>query len=330
MSILSTRGPSIFRFIGHAVFGIVTVVGAFWVWGALSVQLSKTPYNIAISVLILTTIIAIALRFRARRLGWICFFLAAAIVALWYQSVKPSNQRDWAFDVAHGVGASLDGDIVTLSNVRNFVWSDENTAEEFWENRTLDLSELQSVDMFTSVWDNPNIAHLLISFGFADGQRVAFSVETRKESHEEFNIRGGFFRQFEIVLLAATEEDIVKVRTNHRQEDVRIYPVDLSRKQRRDLFLSYVQLAQDLEEQPKFYNTLTANCTTIVFSLARVIKPGMSLDWRLILSGHLPELVDKLGGFKDGISIEQRIKAAGITEKAAAYVGPDYSAAIRK
>lgn len=330
MSIISIRGFSISRIIGHVFFGIVTAIGAFWAWGALSVQLSEMPYNIAISVLILASFIAIALRFRARRLGWIWFIIAAAITALWYQNVKASNQRDWAFDVAHGVGASMDGDIVTLTNVRNFVWLDENTANESWENRTLDLSKLQSVDMFTSVWDNPSIAHLLISFGFADGQRVTFSVETRKESHEEFSIKGGFFRQFEIVLLAATEEDIVKLRTNHRHEDVKLYPVDLSRKQRQDLFLSYIELAQDLQEQPQFYNTLTANCTTTVFRLAQVIKPGMNLDWRLIMSGHLPELVDKLGGFKDGISIEQRIKTAGITAKAAAYSGLDYSAAIRK
>ena len=232
--------------------------------------------------------------------------------------------------MAHGVGAEVDGNLIKLTNVRNFDWIDETKANESWEERRVDLSNLQSVDMFTSVWDNPSIAHLLVSFGFSDGQRVVFSLETRKESHEAFNIKGGFFRQFELILLATTEEDAVKLRTNYRQEDVRRYEVNLNEKLRRELFLSYINLAQEMQSEPKFYNTLTSNCTTEAYRIAKVVKPGMSADWRLVLSGHLAAFVDDMGGFKGDMPIEQRIEQAAITPKALAYKGADYSAAIRE
>jgi hypothetical protein len=269
------------------------------------------------------------MRWRRPGRGWLILLVLGLSVGGWYLSLQPSDTRDWTFDVRHGVGATRDGEQVTLTHVRDFVWHDATRADEAWVTRTVDLGKLASVDMLTSVWDSPDIAHLLVSFGFSDGQRIVFSVETRKESHESFNVIGGFFRQFELVLIAGTEDDLIKLRTNHRQEDVRLYPVTLSASQRRDLFLAYVDLAQRLQAQPAFYNTLTANCTTTVYELAQVLRPGLSLDWRLVMSGHLVGYVDEMGGFADDMPLETRIAQAAITEKALAYTGADYSAGIR-
>ena len=306
------------------------MIGVFlWSWGAFAVQLSGTLFYAALVSILIATIVTFFLRFRARRLGWIGLVIILAAVGFWYQGFKPAEDRDWAFDVAHGVQAQVEGDLVKLSNVRNFAWIDASTANESWEDRSFDVSKLLSVDMFTSVWDHPSIAHLLVGFGFSDGQRVVFSLETRKESHESFNLLGGFFRQFELILLATTEEDAVKLRTNYRQEDVRRYEVNLNEQLRRELFMSYINLAQEIQEEPKFYNTLTSNCTTEAYRISKVIKPGMSADWRLVLSGHLAAFVDDMGGFQGDMPIEQRIEEAAITPRALAYTGTDFSAAIR-
>lgn len=326
---MTSRFSRIGRFAGHAVFGTITIGVFLWSWGAFSVQLSGVIYYAALGCLGVATVAAFLLRSRARRFGWTGLFAIVVAVGFWFQGFKPAEDRDWAFDVAHGVQAQVDGNKVRLSNVRNFDWIDTTTANQSWEDRNLDISKLQSVDMFTSVWDHPSIAHLLVSFGFSDGQRVVFSLETRKESHESFNLLGGFFRQFELILLATTEEDAVKLRTSYRKEDVRRYEVNLNEKHRRDLFMSYINLAQEMQNEPKFYNTLTSNCTTEAYRIAKVVKPGMSADWRLVLSGHLAAFVDDMGGFQGSMPIEQRIEEAAITSKALAYSGPDFSAAIR-
>ncbi|MEP2892683.1 DUF4105 domain-containing protein [Tateyamaria sp.] len=326
---MSSNFSRVGRFLGHVVFAFIAVGFFLWSWAAFSVQLSGIFYYVCVVAVFIAVMAAFVLRRRARRLGWVGLVAIFAVLGIWYQGFEPAEDRDWAFDVAHGVQPHVDGDQITLSKVRNFEWTDETSANESWEDRSFDISKLQSVDMFTSVWDHPSIAHLLVSFGFSDGQRVVFSLETRKESHEAFNLLGGFFRQFELILLATTEEDAIKLRTNYRQEDVRRYEVNLSPEQRRDLFMSYIYLGQDMQAEPKFYNTLTSNCTTEAYRIAKVVKPRMNADWRLVLSGHLAAFVDDMGGFQEAMPIEQRMEEAAITPTALAYTGTDFSAAIR-
>ncbi|WP_328593410.1 Lnb N-terminal periplasmic domain-containing protein [Tritonibacter aquimaris] len=179
--------------------------------------------------------------------------------------------------------------------MRDFDWQNTITATERWITQDYDLEQLESVDMLTSVWGNPYIAHLLVSFGFADGKRVVFSVEIRREEGERFSEIGGFFRQLELVLIAATERDTVKLRTDYCGEEVRMLPVNLTADQRRAMFMSYVGLAQDLERKPQFCNTITANCTTVVYGVARNQKSDLPLRQSLILSGRLPQYLEDLG-----------------------------------
>jgi hypothetical protein len=78
------------------------------------------------------------------------------------------------------------------------------------------------VDLIMSYWMGEAIAHTIISFGFDNGQRRAFSIETRKESDESFSSIAGFFEEYELAIVAADERDVVRVRSNIRGEDVRI------------------------------------------------------------------------------------------------------------
>ena len=316
-------------YIRHFWFFIITTALSAWTVTAFSVHFDSAPFYIASFVFGAVAIGVFALRFWSSRHAWFGFAALFAVVTLWYQTILPSHDRNWTSDVAQLLDAEVNEDKVLLKNMRDFAWSDEKTAKENWIDREFDLNKIKSVDMVTSVWDNPDIAHLLVSFGFEDQENVVFSVEIRKESHEKYSVVGGFFKQFEIALVAATEEDVLKLRTNHRQEDVKLFPVDISKEQQQDLFMSYVKLAQDWAKEPQFYHTITGNCTTTVAKLARVIKPDLTFDKRMILSGRLPSLVADLGGFETELPIEERMKRAEITAKALALGDTDYSTGIR-
>ncbi len=125
--------------------------------------------------------------------------------------------------------ACRDGSLITLDNVRNFRWRSGSDYTVRWENRRYDLDRTESVDLVLSTWGMPAIAHTLVSFGFSDGQRVVFSVEIRKERHEQFSELGGFFKQFEFSVVAADERDIIYVRTAVRGEQVSLYPIRMPR-----------------------------------------------------------------------------------------------------
>lgn len=248
--------------------------------------------------------------------GWGGFALLGLGIGGWYLSLRPRGDRVWAPDVARIVTGTRQGEIVTLHDIRDFDWIDETQAHEHWREARVDLTGLQSADLFTSVWDSPEIAHVLISFGFADGQRLVFSVEIRREQGEVFSSIGGFFRQFELALIAATEADIIQLRTTHRGEDVRIYPLRLTPDQLRRLFLGYVDLGNRLAARPQWYNTITANCTTVVWQLARAVHPALPLDVSVLLSGRLPGLLHRLGLIANDRPLDEVRRAAAITEHA--------------
>jgi hypothetical protein len=146
-----------------------------------------------------------------------------------------------------------------------------------------------------SYWAGETIAHTIISFGFTDGTRLAFSIETRKEVGEAYSPIAGFFKQYELSVIAADERDVVRVRSNVRGEDVRIYRLRMTSAAAQVLLHEYVTMLNNIADQPRFYNTLTANCTTLVYNMVRVIHPGLPLDPRILLTGYLPDYAYDLG-----------------------------------
>ena len=245
---------------------------------------------------------------------WIGVGLILLGWGVWYGTLRPGTDRDWAADVAHGVTATVDADTVTLHNVRDFHWTAAHDFSAHWEDRTYRLSDLRTMDLISSVRASPSFAQTLVSFGFADGRHVVFSAEVRRGRDQVYSRLGGFFRMFDLVLIAADERDIVGLRRDVRGEWVSLFPLDVPSEQMRGAFLSFVALGNELAARPRFYNTLTTNCTAVVWRLARSIAPGLPLDWRVLASGHLPEYLHDLGVLAPDMPIDEVLALARRTE----------------
>jgi hypothetical protein len=261
---------------------------------------------------------------------WIGILLLCLLsVVLWF-AIRPSDTRDWDTDVQFGVTAALGEDQVTLANVRNFDWTTKTDYIPRWETRAYRPDQVVSMDVFTSTWSSPLIAHTLVSFGFADGEHVVFSAEIRREKNEAYSNLGGFFRQFELVLIAADERDIVRLRSDIRGETVSRFPLDLPQPTMAQAFLTFANLGNDLAANPQFYNTVTSNCTTIPFRLARQIEPKMPFDWRILLSGHFAAYLRDLGVTGQGQSLNDMLALARLPRTGSAGDdGAAFSARIR-
>ncbi len=252
--------------------------------------------------------------------------LAAVVFAGW-GSLAASNTRDWQPDVARAPTASIDGDLVTVKNVRNFHYRSETDYDERWEERRFDLAKLSGMDIFFSHWGSPLIAHTIMSWSFADGQHLAVSIETRKEKGEEYSAVAGFFRQYELIYIAADEADVVKVRTNLRGEEVYLYRLRVPKERARALLLDYFEAMNELNREPAWYNALTENCTTTIRQ--RVIHAGgsMPLSWKLLANGYLPELLYERGRLDTSLPFVELKDLSHINERAR--TAGDFSAAIR-
>lgn len=271
-------------------------------------------------------------RWRSRALGGFVVLLAL-LMACW-RAIEPSNDRNWEPESAVLAYATIDGDRITLRNIRNFDYHSETDFERSYYDRSFDLRELNAVDLFAVYWMGPAIAHVFLSFGFTDGSHVAISIEARKERGEAYSSVKGFFRQYELYYAVGDERDLVRLRTNYRRnppEQVYLYRLQGSVSSGRRLLLEYLHRLNVLKEHAEWYNSLTTNCTNSIWLHSRVNPEHVRYSWRILLSGYLPELLYERGKLDNSVPFEVLQRRGDIKARAqAADNAAEFSERIRE
>ena len=304
--------------------------GALALWYQLPARRAVRAFACALWMLLVAGLIALAVLIW-RPWPLLAYAVLLAALLAWWAGIRPTHRRCWAPDVDRLLHGSVDGDVVTLRNVRNFDWHRDDDFDVRWETRHYDLAALVGADAILSYWNGRAIAHAMVSFGFDDGRHLVFSVEIRKRRGQAYSSLGGFFKCFEMIVLAAEERDIVRVRTNVRGEDDYLYPLSMDRAALRALFASYVEAANALCATPRFYHSVSSNCTTLVYRMARQAHPGLPLDIRLLLTGYLPGYLREHGVLDPRFTLRQWRQRARITGRARRCPADgDFSRAIRE
>ncbi len=317
--------------------GAVLIAGATG-WGALALNFDGPGSDIlrmalasAFAVVGLAALVAFFLP-RTRRLAAASFAVLFAILLGWWLSIEGSNDRDWQPEVARLPYATFEGDLVTVHNIRNFHYRTETEFTPRYYDKTFDLRRLDSVDLIASYWMGQAIAHLFLSFGFGD-DHLAVSIEARKERHEGYSTIRGFFKQYELIYIVGDERDLIRLRTNYRTdppEDVYLFraygPIENGRR----IFLDYMRTINKLREKPRFYNTLTTNCTNVILMHARMNPGRPSYSWKILLSGYAPEYLYESGKLDMSLPFPELMRRSRVNDAArAADAAPDFSRRIR-
>lgn len=297
----------------------------------------RLPFNdlgrVAVTAMFVAAmVLSVFLLWTCQRIVMIAVLVVSwSVLLAWWATILPSDSRAWQPDMAHVANARIDGDVLTVNNVRNFRWRTNDDYDQRWETRQYHLSQLKGADLFLSYWAGESIAHAIISFDFADADPLAFSIEIRKEKGESYSAIAGFFRTYELAIIAADERDIVKVRSTVRGEDVRIYRLDIQQKTALGLLNEYVKLSNHAAQHPSWYNTLSANCTTVIFGMARRLDPKVAFDWRILLPGKLPEYLRKHDFVTRAVPLQTLVMRAKIGPRATGNdPDPGFSQRIRK
>jgi Domain of unknown function (DUF4105) len=258
--------------------------------------------------------------------------LFVVLVACWFQ-IAPTNDGQWRPEVAVLPYATIDGDLVTVHNIRNFEYRTETDFTPGYYDATFDASKLNSVDLFAVYWMGPAIAHGIISFGFADGQHLAVSIEARSPHGAGYSTVTGFFRQYEVHYVVADERDVIRLRTNYRRdpvEDTYLFHLVGRPEDEHRLFINYINKINSLKEHPEFYNSLTDNCITGIWQNARGNAQRPSFSWKILVSGYAPEYLYEKGKLDTSVPFEQLRERGHINERAhAADKAADFSQRIR-
>lgn len=311
---------------------ILTLLGMI-AWGSLAIYYSDIPWTFLRHGLSITFALASILGFllvRPRRRAVLAFLVVFAALAAWWSSIPPSNHRNWQPDVAVLPYATTSGNSVTLHNIRNNHYRSENDYDVRHYDKTFDLDELESMDLFLVYWGSPAIAHTIMSFGFGDDEYVAVSIEIRKEQGEDYSPIKGFFRQYELIYVVADERDVVRLRPNYRGENVYLYRLRVPPETMRAVLLNYMKRINELTREPEWYNTLVVNCTTSIRdNVPYAVRNPWS--WKLLLTGYLDELLYDTGLVDRTLPFAELEQLSRIDARSkAANDDPAYSARIRE
>ncbi len=304
-----------------------------WAVAALYVDLRIAALRIPVTGLYVLGIVAILFEFKRSHWAAALCFLAFCGVLAWWLSLKPSNDADWRPDVDRTAWAEMDGDRVTIHNLRNCDYRSATDYSNCWSGRTLYLSQIRGVDLFLTNWGLRWASHPILSFQFGDNDHVAFSIEARYRVGQSYSSILGCFRQFALIFVTADERDVIRLRTNYRKdEEVYMYRTRLQPATARAMFLTYVAYLNKLKDHPEWYNQLTRNCTTTLNKqLAADVPDPQPWSYQFIVNGTLDKLLYDRGRLvTGGLSFPELKQREHINASAqAANRSPDFSALIR-
>lgn len=262
------------------------------------------------------------------------YILLSAVILyiLFIIVVKPSNDRDWSPDQEVLSYAEINGDEITIKNIRNFSYTSVSEYTPAYYDKTVNLSELKKVYYIVEPFSGAvGAAHTFVSFEFEGDQFVAISAEIRKQKGEIFSPFKGLFRKYELMYVIGDERDLIKLRTNYRKDQVYVYPVKASKEKAQALFVDMLERANSLKEKPEFYNTLTSTCTTNIVSHINKVSPErVPFSFKVLLPAYSDQYAHELGLIDTDHTLEEARKKYLVNERAEKYAdAPDFSVKIR-
>lgn len=211
------------------------------------------------------------------------------LVFFWWWSQKPSNQRDWNPNFTNLARIKLEGDTVTIQNVRNTDYRTLHDFTTYYETRTQHLSSLVGVDVIITYWGSAWICHPMLVFDFGPDGRICISIEVRYRKGQKYGLLPSLYRQQEICYVFSDERDAILKRSKYSENhDVYLYRLSADNDEIQKVFLEYVVSANDLTQSPRWYHGLTTNCTTSIY---RQRTRQVEWDWRWLFNGQLDQMI---------------------------------------
>lgn len=274
-----------------AAFALMAVV-SLWCAGAFFHAFDVPKFVAWLAVIVLFALLAAGLFFRRALLA--AAILEIAVVTAFCLITPERRFRDttWQRPWRRTLEARrlADGSY-ELRNVRDFHYRSESDFDDRYRTVVVSPERISSIDAVFSHWDNlEDIAHSMLGLNFADGTTVVISLETRLPEGAVQNGLDGFYRRYELAMLAGTPEDLYALRTDHRGETLYIYRLKMTHEAMCETAVSIFARAEVLRRSPEYYNSLFRNCSTGMRPMLPESERLKKCDLRVMLNG----LADKM------------------------------------
>ncbi len=297
------------RGIGHVGRAVVLL------WATLAINFSNLPIpwlRLALAVAFAALgIWALWITPRPRvRWAFVGLFI---VVCAWWATIVPSHEREWRTDVAVMPRVIIKGDLVRITGVRHFEYRTRDDFTPRYEEREVSLAHLTGVDFYVSFWMEGPIGHTFVSFNFDNAPPVSISIETRPEVGEGYSPIASMFKQYELIYVVGDERDLVRLRTNYRDEELFLYRIRIAPESARRLFLAYLERINELADHPEWYHLLSNSCTINIVRYANAAGRAGGLDIRHILNGLIAGYLYDTGRVDTTLPFDELRRRSNIT-----------------
>ncbi|QSH40316.1 DUF4105 domain-containing protein [Lentisphaerota bacterium ZTH] len=250
----------------------------------------------AVSVFTVLIVCMLALVFIRPRVGILSGICLVTFIITWYSFIPASNDGNWQASCSRLPEVTFEGSRATVKNLRDFKYRTVTDFQVNYITRSYDLDKLRSLDFAVVRWNgNRAVAHTMLSFGFDDGRYLVVSAETRLRKGQRQSGIKGLYKQYNIIYILGTEEDLFRLRTNFRRELLYLYPTTSTPAEARLVLTDLFRKCNRLLKKPKFYNTITYNCTSSLIPSLNKIRTKEKFDIRVYLNGYSDEMAFENG-----------------------------------
>jgi hypothetical protein len=301
-------------------------------WATLAIYYSNLPWTwlrVVLAIVFLAFGIWASWFTRRPLMKWVFAGVFIGVVVVW-STIQPSHDRPWRPEVAVMPRVAIEGDRVRITGVRNFDYRARNDFTVHYEEREVLLSHLIHVDFYVSYWAPGPVAHTFVSFIFDNAPPLSISIETRPEVGEDFAPIASLFKQFELIYVVGDERDLVRLRTNYRNEEVYLYRLNVSAESARRLLMVYLKRINDLADRAEFYHLLSNSCTINIVRYANAAGRVGRFNIRHLFNGLIDGYLYNSGRIDTALPFDELRRRSRINEAArAADQAPDFSQRIR-
>lgn len=252
---------------------------------------------------------------RTKNIFIVILFLILAVILIVHFNKKPLLNDDWPIGYSKMAFSEINGDLLTVKNVRNFRYnSDETVINANYYDKTYNLNDLIKVWYIYEPFGYA--AHSFLSFEFKDNVFLTISIEAKTNKNQSYNAFAGIFRTYPLMYVVADENDAVLMRANIRKNQVILYPTIATPEQGKKLLLEMLSEVNELNTNPKWYNTITANCTSLIAYHVNQVWPNtIPYSWKLVFAGFADELVYDHKLIDTNLTLKEAKVFYNITEK---------------
>ncbi|MEZ5947267.1 MAG: DUF4105 domain-containing protein [Hyphomonas sp.] len=227
---------------------------------------------------------------------------------------QPRHDRAWYPHLSRLPHVELEGGVFSIAPYGNWTYTEDAPKDMVWtEVPPHRISDVRRV--WFVMEPHPGLkmmAHTFVMFEFGEGDLIGLTVEARKETREEYSALAGAFNKFELMFYWASPRDLMTRRAVMMDRELYMYPLELTRGEAEAYLTALLEKTISIEQRPRFYNTLTSNCTNELAKAA-----ALPWDPAFIFTGGADKALYRLkriageGGFDavhERARVDQRVR----------------------